>query len=65
MASLLELSHELLHCIFTEIEPADLAAVSRSCGTLNSYIKGNRLLCKELYLRRYVGLAVQDEVNCD
>ncbi|KAK4617535.1 hypothetical protein CLAFUR4_12648 [Fulvia fulva] len=53
MASLLELSHELLHCIFTEIEPADLAAVSQSCQALHGYIRGNRLLHKDLYIRRY------------
>lgn len=53
MASLLELSHELLHCIFTEIDPADLASLCRACGTLNSYIRGNRLLHKDLYVRRY------------
>ncbi|KAK5165289.1 uncharacterized protein LTR77_009387 [Saxophila tyrrhenica] len=53
MACLLELSHELLHCIFTEIEPADIASVSRTCRDLNAYINGNRLLHKELYIRRY------------
>ncbi|RMY57023.1 hypothetical protein D0865_03337 [Hortaea werneckii] len=53
MASLLELSHELLHCIFCEIEPVDLSALSRTCRDLNSYIKGNRLLHKDLYTRRY------------
>jgi hypothetical protein len=53
MASLLELSHELLHCIFVEIEPADLSALSRACRALKSYIRGNGLLHKELYVRRY------------
>ncbi len=53
MACLLELSHELLHCIFTEIEPADVASVSRTCRTLHSYVVGNRLLHKEIYIRRY------------
>lgn len=53
MGSLLELSHELLHCIFTEIEPADLAAVSQSCRALHSYVRSNRLLHKDLYIRRY------------
>ena len=53
MSSLLELSHELLHCIFTEIEPADLSSLSRSCRALHSYISGNRLLHKDLYVRRY------------
>lgn len=53
MSSLLELSHELLHCIFCGIEPADLSALSRTCKDLNSYIRGNRLLHKDLYMRRY------------
>ena len=53
MASLLELSHELLHCIFTEIDPADLASLCRTSRILDSYIRGNRLLHKDLYVRRY------------
>ncbi|PPJ56550.1 hypothetical protein CBER1_03947 [Cercospora berteroae] len=53
MASLLELSHELLHCIFTEIEPADLSSLSQSCRAVHSYISGNRLLHRDLYVRRY------------
>ncbi|KXT01791.1 hypothetical protein AC578_1982 [Pseudocercospora eumusae] len=53
MASLLELSHELLHCIFTEIELADLSALSQTCRLLNSYIRSNRLLHKDLYITRY------------
>lgn len=53
MSSLLELSHELLHCIFAEIQPADLSAVSQSCRALHSYIRGNRLLHRDVYVRRY------------
>ncbi|EME78835.1 uncharacterized protein MYCFIDRAFT_98456, partial [Pseudocercospora fijiensis CIRAD86] len=53
MASLLELSHELLHCIFTEIELADLSALAQTCRVLNSYIRSNRLLHKDLYTGRY------------
>ncbi|CZT24157.1 uncharacterized protein RCC_09874 [Ramularia collo-cygni] len=52
-AQLLELSHELLHCIFIEILPSDLASLTASCRTLHSYINGNRLLHKDLYIRRY------------
>lgn len=58
MAALLELSHELLHCIFSEIDPADLAPLSQTCHLLRSYIKGNRLLHRDLYAVRY------DEPNC-
>ena len=58
MSPLLNISHELLHCIFTEVGPADLAALSESCRALYSYIHGNRLLHKDLYLKRY------DEPTC-
>jgi hypothetical protein len=53
MASLLELSHELLHCIFTSLTPTELSVVSRTCKDLNSYISGNKLLHKDIYLQRY------------
>ena len=53
MTTLLELSHELLHCILTEITPTDLAAVGQTCKDLNSYISGNKLLHKDIYLQRY------------
>jgi hypothetical protein len=53
MAPLLELSHELLHCIFTSLSPIELSAVSRTCKDLNSYISGNKLLHKDIYLQRY------------
>lgn len=53
MSSFLELSHELLHCIFTEIEPDDLSSLSQTCRALHRYISGNRLLHKDLYVRRY------------
>lgn len=53
MSMLLELSHELLHCIFVEVTAADLSSLSRSCRRLNSYVRSNRLLHKDLYVRRY------------
>jgi hypothetical protein len=53
MAQFLELSHELLHCIFIEVSPPDLAALSASCKSLHSYIRNNRLLHKDLYVRHY------------
>lgn len=55
MACLLDFSHELLHAIFANVNPVDLASLSSSCSALNSYIKNNRLLCKELYLSYWVG----------
>lgn len=53
MAQFLELSHELLHCIFIEVAPPDLAALSATCRTLHSYIRKNRLLHKDIYVRHY------------
>jgi hypothetical protein len=53
MAKLLELSHELLHCIFVDVEPCDIAALSSTCRPFHDYIRDNRLLHRELYLRRY------------
>ena len=60
---LLELSHELLHCIFTEIEPVDLSALNRTCKTLHRYIRGNKLLHKDLYLRRYDEPELESELE--
>lgn len=54
MSQLLDLCHELLHNIFIQIEPSDLASVSRTCRVLNGYIKSNKLLFRELYLQRWV-----------
>lgn len=53
MGSLLELSHELLHCILVEIDARDLSAVSATCRTLNNYIRGNSLLHKDIYSRHW------------
>lgn len=53
MASFLELSHELLHCCIIELDPTDLASLCQTCQTLNAYIRGNALLHKEVYVRRY------------
>nr|POE71897.1 hypothetical protein CFP56_11773 [Quercus suber] len=39
--------------ILSQVEPIDLAAVSRTCRNLACYIQGNRLLHRELYLTRY------------
>jgi hypothetical protein len=53
MACLLELSHELLHCIFIDVEPADIVALSSCSRFFHDYIHGNRLLHRQLYIRRY------------
>lgn len=61
--ALLELSHELLHCIFTEIDLENLATLCQTCSTLNAYIRGNRLLHKDLYVRRYDEPVTEIEPN--
>lgn len=53
MATLLELSHELLHCVFVEVSPTDLSSLSGTCRYLHSYIRDNKLLHKDMYVRRY------------
>ncbi|KAK6435856.1 hypothetical protein LTR95_007954 [Oleoguttula sp. CCFEE 5521] len=63
MAHLLELSHELLHCIFISIEPTDLAALSRTCRALHGYVDGNRLLHKDIYDARYDPLEADASVD--
>ncbi|KAF4555550.1 Hypothetical protein D9617_2g055110 [Elsinoe fawcettii] len=53
MSRLLDCSHEVLHNILTSVEPADLAALSLSCQSLNTFTRDNVLLHKELYLQRW------------
>ncbi|KAK4993389.1 hypothetical protein LTR66_006024 [Elasticomyces elasticus] len=53
MCLLLEISNELLHTIFLDVDPSDLAALSQSCQALNTFVKSNKLLYKELYLQRF------------
>lgn len=54
MPPLLDLADEILHTIFIEVYPEDLAALARSCRTLNKHIHNNRLLWKEIYLKHFV-----------
>lgn len=51
MAFLLEMCHEVLHDILAEVNPKDLGALLQSCRALHSYIKDNRMLWKDVYLR--------------
>ncbi|KAK4574715.1 hypothetical protein LTR86_001556 [Recurvomyces mirabilis] len=54
LCPVLELSHELLHSIFVEIDhPSELSSLSLTCRDFNRYIRSNRLLHKEIYCRRY------------
>ena len=51
--TLLNLPHEVLHCIIANADPQDLAALC-CCRALNDFIKDNHLLHKELYLKNFV-----------
>ncbi|KAF2157787.1 hypothetical protein K461DRAFT_274017 [Myriangium duriaei CBS 260.36] len=53
MSKLLDCSHEVLHNILSFSDPADLGSLSRSCRSLNAFIQGNKVLCRELYLQRF------------
>lgn len=51
--SLLDLPYEVLHRILTNIDPPDLARLN-CCRALGSFIRSDRLLWKELYLKDFV-----------
>jgi len=51
---LLDFCHEILHEILINLPPTDIASVSRTCKSLHSYIAGNRLLWRDLYLNQFV-----------
>lgn len=53
MTCLLDLSHELLQGILGEVDGHDLAALSATCRALKSFVQGNRMLCKTVYLRTW------------
>lgn len=52
--NLLDLPHEVLHSILLNTDPQDLANIC-CCHALSDFIRHDRLLYKELYLRNYVG----------
>ena len=52
--SLLQLPHEVLHCILIHVNPEDLAAL-RCCRGLSDFIGNDRLLFKEIFERHFVG----------
>jgi len=51
--SLLDLPHEVLHSVLVNTKPDDLGRLC-CCRTLNDFIKHDRLLYKELYLKHFV-----------
>ena len=54
MASLASLPHEILHHIFLETEPGDLGALSQTCHAFHGFIRKNRYLFKQVYLKLFV-----------
>jgi hypothetical protein len=54
MSQILSLCPEILNGIFQEVNPEDLGSLSKTCRLLHLFIKNDRLLWKELYLRNYV-----------
>ena len=52
------LSHEILHNILIYTNPTDLSALSRTCKSLNSFLKENTMLCKEMYCLNWVGVVL-------
>ena len=54
MSQLLGLCPEVLNAIFLEVNPEDLASLSKTCRLFYLFIKNDRLLWRELYLREYV-----------
>lgn len=55
---LLNLPLEVLHRVLGNVDPQDLGRLC-CCRALNGFIKGNRLLWKELYLRNFVSDPLQ------
>lgn len=54
MPRLTTLPAELLHHIFSSLDPTDLGALPRVCKVLNDYVKGNWKLCQDVYLNHLV-----------
>ena len=52
--NLLDLPHEVLHSIIVNTDLQDLAGLC-CCHALYDFIKNDRLLYKEMYLRHFVG----------
>ncbi|KAK8163200.1 hypothetical protein BC567DRAFT_232959 [Phyllosticta citribraziliensis] len=50
MTELLDLSHEILHLIFSYTEADDLAHLSETCRSLHQFITGDDILWKEVHL---------------
>lgn len=54
MACLVTLPHEILHNVFAEADPVDMASLACTCRSFHGFIQSNRYLFKELYLKTFV-----------
>jgi len=54
MPHFLDFAPEVLHGVFKQVDPTDLAVLSQCCRFLNSFIKNDVLLWKIHYLKRFV-----------
>lgn len=54
MAHFTTLPAEVLHHIFTWLDPRDLGALPRVCQVLHAHVKGNWKLCQDVYLNHLV-----------
>lgn len=56
MSQFLDQAPEVLHTIFRNVEPTDLASLSQTCRYLHKLIQIDELLWKYQYLSRFVSL---------
>ena len=56
-ARLLNQAPEVLHNIFQNVQPTDLACLLQTCRHLNSFVKNDELLWKLQYLALFVRLS--------
>lgn len=54
MAHILLLPTEMLHHILSYVNPEDLGALPLTCKGLNSFVKANKALYRDIYLRHLV-----------
>ena len=50
----LSLPSEVIHTIFTKVEPIDLARLKSCCHTFNDFIKSDWLIAKGVFLQKFV-----------
>ncbi|KAL8826177.1 MAG: hypothetical protein Q9170_007501 [Blastenia crenularia] len=60
--NLLQLPHEILHCILAHVNPQDLAAL-RCCHELSDFIGNDDLLFKEIYQKHFDDCHGNDDMD--